>query len=696
MRGFLLTHDSASLAPDFNARRILRLKADSLNRLAADKGQDSLVRIAWASAEKWDAGFAQPALSGKIAATAALAGKPLFDDVRGAFGALLSSNNADFDRAIESGNTLREWAGAVVLAELALIGFGFWLLRRSVISQASELIDQQTSLEEQAIELESQAAELEGQTAELEAHVSELEASGQREHELVENARLLNRRLAEAQRVAQLGYWEIDAANGDVFWSDEMYRLAGLEVGLRPAPTDRFLDLVHPNDREMMRRVATGAVDNPTEFTVQYRLLPADAPMRTVEAKGWLIVDDSKQRKLCGTIQDITARDRLETQLRRSQKMDAIGQLAGGIAHDFNNMLTVIEGCGSLLLTDHAWDPSARELISEINAAANRAAALTRQLLAFSRQQVLQPRVVDVNEAIGGVETMLRRLIGAHIDFQTTLDRTLYKVKADPGQLEQVLMNLAVNARDAMADGGRLTLETANVWFDDTQAKLYGSIKPGAYAMLAVSDTGHGIAPHDLERIFDPFFTTKEAGHGTGLGLSTVHGIVEQSGGYITVYSEVSRGTVFKVYLPRATADDVSEELITNTDAMPRGTETILLVEDDKPVRDISAIILRRQGYTVIETSSGIEALRACEDPTVLFDLVVSDMIMPQMGGRELSAHVGRLRPGVPMLLMSGYTRDSMLHNAEFAPGTHFIEKPFTPATLARQIRSALDSRRPI
>jgi two-component system cell cycle sensor histidine kinase/response regulator CckA len=521
----------------------------------------------------------------------------------------------------------------------------------------------------------------------------ELLQSEGRQRVLADEASLLSRRLAEAQRVAQLGYWEIDSATGAVYWSDEMYRLAGLEKHPGPVPTDRFLDVVHPDDRERMQSVATEAVAQLTEFTEQYRIVLPSGGTRTVQSKGRVIVDAFGAKKLVGTVQDVSDRVHLEAQLRRAQKMDAVGQLAGGVAHDFNNVLTVIEGYSSLLLAGRRADDQDFASIEEIRGAARRAAGLTRQLLAFSRQQVLQPRLLNLNDAVNGVTKMLGRLIGEHIEFHTKLDPSLDHVRADPGQIEQVLMNLAVNARDAMVNGGVLTVETANVLLDSVYVSRNPGVSPGPYVMLAVTDTGTGIAPGDLERIFEPFFTTKEAGKGTGLGLSTVHGIVEQSGGHISVYSERARGTSFKVYLPRieggvSTNVGADEERKANL-----GHETILLVEDDAAVRTVAASILKRAGYGIIATENGVEALRVCQDTNSRFDLVLSDMVMPGLGGRALASHVSRIRPSTPVVLMSGYTRDAMMHSAELNEGTLFVEKPFTPEALTRKVREALDRR---
>lgn len=601
---------------------------------------------------------------------------------------------------------------SVFIEYLALIGLVVFLRRRlasqidraaahqSFLAEQNErLVDQNAELEEQADTMQHQAVELESQAALLVEHAQRLTDANQvlaegvrRQQALADQALLLGRRLAEAQGVANLGYWEIDSTSGEVFWSDEMYRLAGLEVGIKPPPTERFLAAVHPDDRQRMQDVARAALRDLSEFTEQYRITLPNLPVKTVQSKGRVIVDERGHRKLVGTVQDVTDRVHLEAQLRRSQKMEAIGQLAGGVAHDFNNVLTVVEGYTGLLLSSQSIGDDDRTFIDEIRHAARRAGALTRQLLAFSRQQVLQPQLVDVNEAIADVEKMLRRLIGEHIEFQTNLSPSIDLVKADPGQLEQVLMNLVVNARDAMDAGGTLTIETTTVVIDAayTTGDAPNSCA-GRYVMLAVSDTGTGISPHDLEHIFEPFFTTKESGKGTGLGLSTVHGIVEQSGGHMSVHSEVARGTTFKIYLPCAEVNADAIAAASVRVASRAGSETILLVEDDRAVRTVATAALQRGGYRVIEADNGVSALRIVEAGDAAFDLVLSDMVMPGMGGRELAGHLQRLLPDVPVVLMSGYTRDAMLHSAQLPAGSPFLEKPFTPDGLTQKIRETLD-----
>ncbi len=379
-----------------------------------------------------------------------------------------------------------------------------------------------------------------------------------------------------------------------------------------------------------------------------------------------------------------------EEQLRQAQKMEAVGRLAGGIAHDFNNLLTAIVGHSELLLGDLDGQSALCNELDEIRKAAERAASLTRQLLAFSRRQVLQPRVLDLNAVVADMEKMLRRLIGEDIELRTALGAGLGRVKADPGQLEQVLMNLAVNARDAMPRGGTLTIETADVELDNGYARRHVGVRPGPYVRLAVTDTGCGMDAEIRARVFEPFFTTKGPGRGTGLGLATVYGIVKQSGGNIWVYSEPGRGSTFKVYLPR-----VDEPLEAQPPGAPgrssAGTETILLVEDDESVRGLACRILAREGYTVLEARDGNEALAIGERHGGPIHLVLTDLVIPGKQGTEVASCLASLRPDTKVLYMSGYTERALFQQQVFDPGTPFIEKPFTPAALARKVREVLD-----
>jgi two-component system cell cycle sensor histidine kinase/response regulator CckA len=388
---------------------------------------------------------------------------------------------------------------------------------------------------------------------------------------------------------------------------------------------------------------------------------------------------------------DTSERRRLEEQLLQSQKMEAIGRLAGGVAHDFNNLLTIINGYSALALDTLGTQSPMYDEIDEINKAGVRAASLTNQLLTFSRRQVLEPKVFNLNTIVSDMDRMLRRLIGEDIEFVTVLDPALASVRADPGHIEQAIMNLVVNSRHAMPAGGRLTIETANVDLDDAYARRHQGVVPGSYVMLAVSDTGIGMDEQTRVRIFEPFFTTKEQGEGTGLGLSMVYGFVKQSGGHIWVYSEPSKGSTFKIYLPqvRERADVIGHP-------QPRkpargGSETILVVEDEESVRKLIHSILQKAGYIVLEAQNGHEALSLCESHTDPIHLLFSDVVMPQMSGPELARRLTSVRPEMNVLFMSGYTDNAVVLHGVLDAGTPFLQKPFTPAGLTSKVRDVLE-----
>lgn len=407
---------------------------------------------------------------------------------------------------------------------------------------------------------------------------------------------------------------------------------------------------------------------------------------------------EDKEVMMLGVTRDITEKKQAEEalqnkeeQLQQMQKMEAIGRLAGGVAHDFNNLLTAINGYSDLVLLKIPPTDSLRVNVLEIKKAGERAADLTKQLLAFSRKQMMQPKVINLNYIVTDVSKMLDRLINENISVSTILAPDLGQVKADPGQIGQVIVNLAVNARDAMPNGGRLTIETANVILDEEYAKHHVAVTPGFFVMLAVSDTGIGIDKETQERIFEPFFTTKATGTGTGLGLSTVHGIVSQSGGNIRVYSEVGKGTTFKVYLPRVKAEVEQTQSYPMPQVLPQGTETVLLVEDNEMVRDITSTTLKMQGYKVLEVSSGKEAISVCEQFEDIIHLLLTDVVMPEMSGSEVAEQIKLIRPDIKVLYISGYTEDAIVHHGVLDDGIEFLEKPFTPDSISRKVREVLD-----
>ncbi len=389
---------------------------------------------------------------------------------------------------------------------------------------------------------------------------------------------------------------------------------------------------------------------------------------------------------------DITEKKKLESQLQQAQKMEAIGTLAGGVAHDFNNILTTIIGNASLALMDVSKDDTLRGSIEEIIKAGERAASLTRQLLAFSRKQIIQPKILDLNELLTDIEKMLGRLIGEDVEILKIPRPELWQVEADPGQMEQVIMNLVVNAKDAMPKGGKLTVETANVDLDENYFRDHGvKNPPGSYVVLAVSDNGKGMDKETQSRIFEPFFTTKEVGKGTGLGLSTVYGIIKQSNGFIWVYSEPGGGTTFKIYLPRVEeeGESVIKEIVPIGSL--RGSETVLIVEDNDTLRKLACKILQPQGYSILEAQNGEDALRVSEEYEGQINLMITDVVMPKMSGGEVAERLQSLRSEMKVIYMSGYTDNAIVHHGVLAPGLNFIEKPFTPEGLARKVREVLD-----
>ncbi|MEW6209192.1 MAG: PAS domain S-box protein [Acidobacteriota bacterium] len=451
--------------------------------------------------------------------------------------------------------------------------------------------------------------------------------------------------------------------------------------------TDIYAD---PEDRKRLieRYVPEGKIED-----VEVEWKRKDGSQIRVNLRGRLIRDEEGQPEAFEIlVEDVTERRHLEEQLRQSQRMESIGMLAGGVAHDFNNLLTAIIGYSEILLANVSRDDPRRMSVEEINRAGKRAADLTRQLLAFSRKQILQPRVINLNSVITDLEKMLSRLIGEDVEMMTRLDPDLGLVKADPGQIEQVIMNLVVNARDAMPEGGMLMIETANAEIDEAYARRHVGVAPGQYALVAISDTGMGMNEETQSRIFEPFFTTKEQGRGTGLGLSTVYGIVKQSGGNIWVYSEEGRGTTFKVYLPRANEEETAEQAEARSAEAPRGSETILIVEDEELVRRLTIDALEDIGYTVLEAKDGPEALRICEQHTEPIHLLLTDIVMPQMSGRDLARRVAGLRPEIKTLYMSGYTGTVIVNQNLLDAEKVFIQKPFTPRSLAQKVREALDS----
>jgi signal transduction histidine kinase len=497
-------------------------------------------------------------------------------------------------------------------------------------------------------------------------------------------------RLEEAQRVAQLGSWELDPGSGRMTFSPE---LAGMLAISDPTP-DRaaFLAAVHPDDRESVAGVMALQAGDGRPVEVVHRLRPGDGAERVVVLRAWESAE-GPARRLFGTVQDITERRAMESQLLQAQKMESVGRLAGGVAHDFNNLLTAISANLSMALDDSAPDDPRHELLTEAARAANSAADITRQLLTFSRRQIIDPKVLDLNDIITSVQRMLQRLIGEDVQLRVMLQRPLGLVRIDRAQIEQVLINLAVNARDAMPAGGKLTIETADMTLDEEYCRRHPHVQPGEFVMVAVSDDGRGLSAEDKAHLFEPFYTTKAPGRGTGLGLPMVYGAVKQHGGSIEVYSEVGTGTTCRIYLPRV--GEVSPSPTPPVAGRPAGgAETIVLVEDQENVRTVAMRLLRRWGYTVHGFATAEEAIAAVGVMEAPIHLLITDVVLPGMNGRELAERIQALRPGVAVLFTSGYTRNVIARHGVLQAGIEFLAKPYSSHSLGARVRELLDGRR--
>ncbi|MEP6765198.1 MAG: ATP-binding protein [Gemmatimonadaceae bacterium] len=503
---------------------------------------------------------------------------------------------------------------------------------------------------------------------------------------------------------ARLGGWRVELGSNHVMWSDEVCELHEVPAGYSPTLVEVF-NFYLPEWRDVVKAAFEGCGRDGTPFDVEAQLVTAKGTRLWMRVIGNALRNDvGSITHVHGSAQDVTPgkvaqalHAKLEEQFRQAQKMETIGSLAGGIAHDFNNLMSVVLGYSELLVADLKPGDPLRADIEEIRNAGLRAADLTRQLLAFSRQQVLKPSIVDLAEVVGGMENMLRRLIGDSVELVTVCAPSVGRICIDRGQIEQVIMNLAVNGRDAMPSGGVITIETAEVLLDEDYASEHVGVSPGPHVMLAVSDSGSGIDEETQSRMFEPFFTTKELGKGTGLGLATVFGIVQQSGGTIWVYSELGEGTSFKLYFPivanalvAAAAANVDSH---NTKSL-QGLETILLVEDDASVLQLARTILRRRGYNVLEAQNGGEALLLCEQYFAPIHLLLTDVVMPRMSGRQLAERLQLLRPTMKALFMSGYVDDIMVRHHLVDATVAYVQKPFSPDSLAQKVREVLGVQR--
>jgi PAS domain S-box-containing protein len=499
-------------------------------------------------------------------------------------------------------------------------------------------------------------------------------------------------RMRFALEAAGVGIWDMDYTTGVLQWSETLEAQYGMPPGTFAETFEAFIERIHPDDREPVLETIGKAMKSGTDFSVQHRSILPGGTVRWLTGAGRIVLGEhGAPLRGVGISLDVTERHVLEEQYQQAQRMQAVGQLAGGVAHDFNNLLTVILGYCELLLADLDPDDPRQSDIAEIQKAGDSAAGLTRQLLAFSRKQIIEPTVLDLNVVVAGMREMLGRVIREDVKLRLGLRHDLAFVKADRGQVEQIVMNLAVNARDAMPKGGTLTIQTANVELDEHYAAAHRAVKPGHYVALTLTDTGTGITPEVLAHLFEPFFTTKEPGKGTGLGLATVEGIVTRSGGSVNVQSEVGRGTSFTVYFPIA---DAAEMVATPRRPVARSrarqSEKVLLVEDSEGLRELARRLLQRQGYEVLIASDAQEALRLFEqNPSI--DVLLTDVVMPGASGPELTRRLVAQRPGLKVIYMSGHTEEAVNQHGVIKPGIAFLHKPFTSETLGWKIREVLD-----
>jgi len=499
-------------------------------------------------------------------------------------------------------------------------------------------------------------------------------------------------RMRFALEAARVGVWDADIQSGRQTWSDTLEALHGIPPGTFDGTHEAFMKCVHRDDRQQVEDEIASAARRSGDSHLLYRSVWPDGSIHWLAGRGRTFYDQAGQPvRAAGIGWDVTERHALEEQYRQSQKMEAVGLLAGGVAHDFNNLLTVIQGFCSLIIDASGPDSPHRPDLLEIQGAADRATSLTRQLLAFSRRQKMEPQVLDLHSVLSSVEPMLKRLIGEDIQVETK-STAEGRIRADPGQIEQVLVNLAVNARDAMPQGGRLTIAVADVPTGDLDLHDRSDLLPGRYVMLSVTDTGTGMDEATKARIFEPFFTTKPTGQGTGLGLATVYGIVKQSGGHVAVRSAIGRGSTFEVFLPRVD-EPVEERPDVIAQDVGRGSESILVAEDEENVRRLIQRVIEHSGYRVLMASTPHQALEIARHHPGPIDLLLSDVIMPEMTGPALAEQIVAIRPDVCVLYMSGYTDNAVMQRTGLDRTIPFIQKPFATEVLVRKVREVLDAR---
>lgn len=507
-------------------------------------------------------------------------------------------------------------------------------------------------------------------------------------------------RLRQAEELAHIGHWELDLKTNELFWSDEIFNIFEVDSRQFGASYEAFLEAAHPDDRDKIHTAYTQSLEDKTLYQIEHRLLLPDGRIKYVQERCKNYYDHhGKQVSSLGTVQDITARknieaenEKLQQQFHQAQKMESIGRLAGGVAHDYNNISSIIMGYSEIALQELKPTDPMYEYLTAIFNAAQKSTDITRQLLAFARRQITAPKLLNLNETLVDLLKMLRRLVGEDIEIGFIPDGSIWPVKIDPSQIDQIMVNLCVNARDAIGDVGKVTIETCNTAFNEAYCTKHMGFIPGDYVLLSVSDDGGGIAAENIDMVFEPFFTTKELGKGTGLGLATVYGIVKQNRGFINLYSEPGAGTVIKIYLPRCSGEIEYMKREETVDIPTSRGETILLVEDDISIRKLVETLVSQLGYRVFSARNPGEAIQKAKDHSGTIDLLITDVVLPEMNGRVLSERLLFFYPGIKTLFISGYTANVIATKGVLQKGMFFLSKPFSKKELAYKIREVLDT----
>ena len=698
IRGFLITGDSTSLQPEFEARAIHAAKLDSLVSLTADNpSQQQRARAIGAALLSWDDSFAQPALTGRLTPSARrLAGKQLFDAVRLRFAEFVVAEEVLYEARVSRTHLLVILAQITFLLPLSLLTVLFVRVGRRVAKQGDHVIQQQQQLEEQAIELEQQVEVMETANRELGETVTELRAAQDQATSDSRDRDRANAFLDAALASTPIGLSLLDKNLRYIRVNAATTALTGIPVRYYPGRTMREVNSsVSPEIERALRRVAeTGTPELDIRMTSE--AVPGMSARRELVLNVYPIRTATGETLGVGvSAADTTEHDALQERFHQSQKLEAVGRLAAGVAHDFNNLLTVIRTYCDLVLLEIPPSGAHFAELTEIHHAAERAGALARQLLYVGRHKTLLPKLLDLNEVIQGVEAMLRHVTRSGVQVKSVLSHSLGLMRADPSQLDQVLVNLVINAVDAMPKGGEITIRTSNAELDHAYTAAHRGVIPGHYVRLTVSDTGTGMDKETQEQIFEPFFTTKDADKGTGLGLASVYGIVEQVHGHISVESELGKGTTFSLFFPREICEEGVEPRRVRAapaESSPSGMETVLIAEDDDALLASLTYALSRYGYKVLDVNHGGAAIRIASEREARIDLLLTDVHMPGMDGRDLAKRVGTIHPETKVLFMSG-SSGSNRPLTDFPDDTgNFISKPFSVDDLATKIREVLDN----